>query len=926
MEEKYIPRRTTGKSVKYLGLAVAVGFLFLAVCAYADSDVDARNGQGEKYWVEFRDKWDTRYYDTGFMSEDTNFTLPPADKLNMSSYTAYLNKETTGTSYGPGDKIPTADLKSLDSDNDGKIVLYITGGTVYEGTIYGNNPDNSSKGPMNVYGNTLEVSIPGIKDIVNDFQWKYPKKKPSHFNTKADNSGTSFQFGKTVTMQDLAAAINGNKIELYVIWEYGVLAPIVDFELELRPMGGFGHEWNETFTWVDGSVQLPPNGLFEGFPYTAYLSPDMTGESFGEFDEVPVDLLISKADGRKRVFMYAFAEVPWEQNTYKVVICDERVQYALLPFAADRGVILPSADDLYGYYEAYVDKNLSGDCYVPGAVIPPETLIPMANDKGFVFLYVEGEIQNVQYRLEICDKWEECYWSCNFMSTDGTVTLPPAEEANMSSYKVYAGEDMSGTGYGPGSKISVDALIGLDGDHDNVIRVFIDGGTVYDGYIHVTDTDEPFGPMYVYSNRLYVEMPSLADIVEAQLTNGDKIPSHFNTKGDDSGTPLQFGSRALLRDLIADADGTTIRLYLIWKDGDLPPDVEYTLALVPVGGTEPSWTRTFTWRNGWISLPSPNEVNMTYYVAYTKSDGTGDYYEPDKSISSNLLIDTADNNKTITLYFKKPSYTIVWKNGNDVVENVLSHGEKIVKPATDPVKEEDASYTYRFAGWRGYSEGASARSDKTFDAVFEPVLKNVNTTAASVEITKADSQTVVIPQDIVTQLKTAAGNEKKVSLDLSHGKIVMDSASVGSLTDGEKKVEIRSFSGTEISLEVAEKVGDNPVYSISIGDVREFNGKLTISLKYELKADEDPNDVRIWYIFDNGDYEAIACTYADGYATFETNHLSYYAVVIDKTPVVIPGGGNGDGGQKTDITLLAAGAIAALAVVGLAVFFLVRRR
>ena len=227
-------------------------------------------------------------------------------------------------------------------------------------------------------------------------------------------------------------------------------------------------------------------------------------------------------------------------------------------------------------------------------------------------------------------------------------------------------------------------------------------------------------------------------------------------------------------------------------------------------------------------------------------------------------------------------------------------------------------------GWKGYANGAIATGDKTFAAIFDPILKNLDQTGTSLKFVQPDSQTVILSKNTVSQLKAAvAGKDKKVSFELSHGKIEMDSASVGSLASGDHRVELRKLTRSEISQELAEKVGDFPVYSVRIGNIHEFDGKLTISLKYELRSGENAEDVRIWYIKEDGSYDVISCTYANGYATFETSHLSYYAVTTSSASGA--GGASGTDGSELNLRPAILGTAVFLIIVVLAAFFARRR-
>ncbi len=87
-----------------------------------------------------------------------------------------------------------------------------------------------------------------------------------------------------------------------------------------------------------------------------------------------------------------------------------------------------------------------------------------------------------------------------------------------------------------------------------------------------------------------------------------------------------------------------------------------------------------------------------------------------------------------------------------------------------------------------------------------------------------------------------------------------------------------------------EYIGDAPIYDLTMligGDennkISNFNGKVTVRIPYTLEAGEDPENLTIWYIDDEGNVSTIdGATYVviggQGYAVFETDHFSYYTV------------------------------------------------
>ena len=90
-----------------------------------------------------------------------------------------------------------------------------------------------------------------------------------------------------------------------------------------------------------------------------------------------------------------------------------------------------------------------------------------------------------------------------------------------------------------------------------------------------------------------------------------------------------------------------------------------------------------------------------------------------------------------------------------------------------------------------------------------------------------------------------------------------------------------------MSAEDKAKLGDNEIFDFTMTDEADapidFNGKITVTVPYNLPDGEDPANIAIWYIDNNGKTQAMPATYSyinnQGYATFETEHFSYYTVV-----------------------------------------------
>ena len=142
-----------------------------------------------------------------------------------------------------------------------------------------------------------------------------------------------------------------------------------------------------------------------------------------------------------------------------------------------------------------------------------------------------------------------------------------------------------------------------------------------------------------------------------------------------------------------------------------------------------------------------------------------------------------------------------------------------------------------------------------------------------------------LTQKDIQKLQDRAREGVKVSLTINSEngtKIVLDTDAVLNLNSS-AKLKIDSVDKSTLSNDVKETIGDAPVYDVSLGDNKDFGaGYATVYLPYTLAANEDPDNLMVYYIDDTngiaGQYYAI---YDSGYAVFKTGHFSKFAIVND---------------------------------------------
>ena len=126
-------------------------------------------------------------------------------------------------------------------------------------------------------------------------------------------------------------------------------------------------------------------------------------------------------------------------------------------------------------------------------------------------------------------------------------------------------------------------------------------------------------------------------------------------------------------------------------------------------------------------------------------------------------------------------------------------------------------------------------------------------------------------------------------LELKNASIALDGDTLGNLLSSDVKISADKIVDSDrnvildnLTEEQKAQLGDNAIFNFGMEQggsaVTEFGGKVTVTIEYQLADGEDPNNIAIWYLMDDGTVEAIPASYANGYVTFETTHFSYYSV------------------------------------------------
>lgn len=136
-----------------------------------------------------------------------------------------------------------------------------------------------------------------------------------------------------------------------------------------------------------------------------------------------------------------------------------------------------------------------------------------------------------------------------------------------------------------------------------------------------------------------------------------------------------------------------------------------------------------------------------------------------------------------------------------------------------------------------------------------------------------------------------SGNSATVSADeAKKGAIKLDQATIDASQAGlgDENLTLGAENKTGL-IQLPEDIPqDSTVYEFTMakasGDVHEFDGQVTVKIPYTLGEDEDPDNIAIYYITEDGvALEPIHAIYQEdangnGYAVFTVTHFSYYTV------------------------------------------------
>lgn len=179
--------------------------------------------------------------------------------------------------------------------------------------------------------------------------------------------------------------------------------------------------------------------------------------------------------------------------------------------------------------------------------------------------------------------------------------------------------------------------------------------------------------------------------------------------------------------------------------------------------------------------------------------------------------------------------------------------------------QEQYEKTYENTSAHEYVSKGTSNNVETFECNH---CHNTKTVLSYKEETKADVNKDMLENEIA----------------LKNASLALDKETVAALPD-DVTIKAETIDKNDIVLDSdkADKIGNSTIYNFGMnsGDntVSKFEGVIKITVPYVLKDGENPEEIAIWYIDEDGNVEAKKAKYINGFAEFETDHFSYYTVV-----------------------------------------------
>ena len=328
--------------------------------------------------------------------------------------------------------------------------------------------------------------------------------------------------------------------------------------------------------------------------------------------------------------------------------------------------------------------------------------------------------------------------------------------------------------------------------------------------------------------------------------------------------------------------------------------------------------------------------NTSLYSLFVVSDGSATVTEPEKDIinrSGSYSLDgwydaATGGDKWDFATGKITADTTLYANWTYTGGSGIPVTPPTDDPEPEPIVPDNGNVTVPPIDEKKADELIHEAVSSGSDSISIIDTSNVEGEYTEVTVSKSDLETI-------SKKIENNDNINSVSIETSEGDIIIEKEVLNSIletTDADSisfEIEDAKDKLTEAQ---KEAVGDRPVYDINIKagneNITSFNGKtITISLPYTLKAGEDPENIVVYYVKEDGSLEKVNCTYKDGKVIFETDHLSKYVIGYEESDKpVTPDTPDNKKDDNNTIYYAVAAIVVILIIIALAYYFMKKKQ
>jgi len=217
---------------------------------------------------------------------------------------------------------------------------------------------------------------------------------------------------------------------------------------------------------------------------------------------------------------------------------------------------------------------------------------------------------------------------------------------------------------------------------------------------------------------------------------------------------------------------------------------------------------------------------------------------------------------------------------------------------TTAIRSNEGSSIHTTVSVESVASGDASEAMVDDSAVAE-VLKQAQLAASAV----GDDATVIVVISVVSDSSSSITDvtvspdslsnlaEAGVGVEISTGTgtVTMDNSVLSNLEGNSLTVSIGKVDTSSLTEAQKEAAGDMVVIQASAmsgdGFVHELGGMVTITVPYELRSGENPDDVQVLYLKDDGTTQTYSAIYNSdtGTVSFQTDHFSYYVITFESS-------------------------------------------